>query len=644
MALAIASGTAAPVVRQSFFVPLNQLVLAPDQVRQTPPSKVGIAEMAAMLLAQGQLNALQVTKDPECDRYFVHAGGRRWRGFCLLVQAEKIQPDFLVECKEVEALDATAVGLMENYSQEPMHAADEFSAFKALVDQGRAVDSIAAQFGVKALHVQRRLKLANLAPELMAVYRNGEIQLEQVLALVQLDDQKRQVMLFKGLSQHNRSAHTIRRMIAEDEISASDMRVKFVGLKTYLAAGGGIRSDLFSEKGERFLTDPLLLEMLVGEAFETEATQLRAHGWKWIDIHPEYSYSERNQYFAMPSKLFTESPVQKAKRVTLETELEALQTQHDECDEDDEIDSLQEKMDAVDKQLEQLAGELIDTAAQDKDLAGVVLTIEDGKIKRLENLGRVAERKQIMTEIAARQKRAASFPTGPHGEGDPEVGPSEQTPDIEPVDVIPERLMLNLSAQRTAAIQACMVSNQKVTMAALAQRMASSMFHDRYGGDDAIKISRTSAWYVLEKASPTVGTGLAATVMTTERTRWEQLLPADKKTWLQWFIDQPLEISLSMIVLGTAETVNAMQGRIDSQDSAAGLAKALELDMKAWWEPTAENYLDLVPKSKLIAAVTEAKNAEWAKDMSKLKKAEAIAFASEALAGTGWLPLPLRRA
>jgi ParB family chromosome partitioning protein len=66
--------------------------------------------------------------------------------------------------------------------------------------------------------------------------------------------------------------------------------------------------------------------------------------------------------------------------------------------------------------------------------------------------------------------------------------------------------------------------------------------------------------------------------------------------------------------------------------------------MHAWWEPTPENYLDLVPKSKLIAAVTEAKTVVWAKDMPKLKKAEAIAFASEALAGTGWLPLPLRKA
>ena len=65
----------------------------------------------------------------------------------------------------------------------------------------------------------------------------------------------------------------------------------------------------------------------------------------------------------------------------------------------------------------------------------------------------------------------------------------------------------------------------------------------------------------LEKSSPTVGTSRAAQVMGNERSRWEALLPQDKATWLQWFIDQPLEVSLSMIVFGTTETAHALQGR-----------------------------------------------------------------------------------
>lgn len=121
--------------------------------------------------------------------------------------------------------------------------------------------------------------------------------------LVQLDDPKRQMMLYKGLPKYSRSAQAIRRLIAEDEVPAHDLRVRLVGLKAYIAAGGSIREDMFSEKGERYLTDRLLLEMLVGEAFEVEAAKLRARGWKWVDVHPGYSYSERNQYFCTPQKV-----------------------------------------------------------------------------------------------------------------------------------------------------------------------------------------------------------------------------------------------------------------------------------------------------------------------------------------------------
>jgi len=66
------------------------------------------------------------------------------------------------------------------------------------------------------------------------------------------------------------------------------------------------------------------------------------------------------------------------------------------------------------------------------------------------------------------------------------------------------------------------------------------------------------------------------------------------------------------------------------------------LDMREWWRVNQENYLDLVPKGKVTESVVEAKGAEWAKDMPKLKKPEAVAYATEALAETGWLPVSLR--
>ena len=47
---------------------------------------------------------------------------------------------------------------------------------------------------------------------------------------------------------------------------------------------------------------------------------------------------------------------------------------------------------------------------------------------------------------------------------------------------VPEKLMLNLSSHRTAAIQALMLGNQPVTLAALAHRMAAAMLKMKKDG------------------------------------------------------------------------------------------------------------------------------------------------------------------
>src|SRR3546814_14277144 len=79
-----------------------------------------------------------------------------------------------------------------------MHPADQFAAFAALVKEGRPIEDIAADFGVSPLVVQRRLKLANVSPRLMADYRAGGVTLEQLMALTITDDHAAQEAAFYG--------------------------------------------------------------------------------------------------------------------------------------------------------------------------------------------------------------------------------------------------------------------------------------------------------------------------------------------------------------------------------------------------------------------------------------------------------------
>ena len=72
------------------------------------------------------------------------------------------------------------------------------------------------------------------------------------------------------------------------------------------------------------------------------------------------------------------------------------------------------------------------------------------------------------------------------------------------------------------------------------------------------------------------------------------------------------------------------------------LATALDLDMRAYWKPTAVRYLDRVTKAQIAAAVSESVSAEAAARLSGLKKPQMVEAAEPLLIEAGWLPSVLR--
>jgi len=72
------------------------------------------------------------------------------------------------------------------------------------------------------------------------------------------------------------------------------------------------------------------------------------------------------------------------------------------------------------------------------------------------------------------------------------------------------------------------------------------------------------------------------------------------------------------------------------------LARAVGLDMAAGWTPTVDNYLGRVTKARILEAVREAKGDASTQLIDHLKKPDMAREAERLLAGTGWLPEPLR--
>ena len=161
-------------------VPLNRLRLSPDNARTLRGTPV--VELAALIHSQGLLNRLSVVPRPKGKKgeFDEVAGGRRLEALRLLVKGNKLDVAQPIECLRVPQARAIEVSLAENLAQEAMHPADQFEAFKKLVDTGKSVVDIAAAFGVSALTVTRRLKLASVSPRLFTLYRKGEMTLEQL--------------------------------------------------------------------------------------------------------------------------------------------------------------------------------------------------------------------------------------------------------------------------------------------------------------------------------------------------------------------------------------------------------------------------------------------------------------------------------
>src|SRR6185295_16923540 len=242
------------------FIPLSKLKKSPKNARKTPHSEAAIEAYAASIAAKGILQNLVV--EPELDGdgmatgfYSVTIGEGRRLAQLLRVKRKEIKKTEPIRCIIDTANDPHEISLDENVTRENMHPADQFEAFRRLAEErGFGAEEIAARFGVTPHVVRQRLRLGAVSPKLIELYRDGELILEQLMAFAITDDQARQEGVYERLS-YGRDASTIRRLLTETHVAATDRRARFVGLEAYIEAGGTILRDLFTEDHGGYLED-----------------------------------------------------------------------------------------------------------------------------------------------------------------------------------------------------------------------------------------------------------------------------------------------------------------------------------------------------------------------------------------------------
>src|SRR5438128_4616710 len=182
---------------QPQLIAVNQLEKSPFNARRTV-ANAGMDELKASLLAHGLMQNLVVT-DAGDGAFRVIAGARRLEAIRSLQAEGKLPEDFAVPCQIVTEEHALEMSLAENTVRLAMHPADQFEAFAALIDQGESAADVASRFGVEESLVLKRMKLARVAPQLLAEYRSEGMTLECLMAFTVTDDHRPQLKVFKSL-------------------------------------------------------------------------------------------------------------------------------------------------------------------------------------------------------------------------------------------------------------------------------------------------------------------------------------------------------------------------------------------------------------------------------------------------------------
>lgn len=612
-------------------VPLSQLRPSKRNVRKTH-RRLSIPELAASIQRVSLLQNLIVSQSEDGEHYNVEAGDRRLAALKLLAKKKRIAADHDVPCLLVADGSARTVSLTENVQREAMHPADQFEAFAALVKEGRPIEDIAADFSVTPLVVQRRLKLANVSPRLMADYRAGAVTLEQLMALAITDDHAAQEAAFYSAPQWQRSPSALREHLTEREIDAQHPLARFVGLDAYTEAGGGTRRDLFAEDDSGvYLDDAALLERLVREKLATLAEDVRAEGWAWVEAVPHLSHADRQAFQNAPRQR-REPTAREARRiVSLQNRFDKIDTELEEAyDAEDE-----DKAETLEPLREQVAGEL--QAAEDalqgyapdvRAVAGAIVTIDrDGEAAIHRGLLREAEAKALRTLEKLRQ----GF-TGTEG-ADDAVGEDAEPPKAANLS---DRLAQRLSAHRTAALQIEVARHPQVALAALAHGLVQRALQDGYAVELPIGIS-VRPQDRLDTYAPDWPESPAAVALRELQQAWGERLPEDSAELFAALLAMPQDELVQLLAVCVAASVDAVTLRAAQAAPGAELAQAVGLDMAAWWKPTAEGYFNHVSKAVILDAVQQFAPSHVTR-LSKLKKADIASEAERLAQGTGWMP------
>ena len=621
-------------------VPLGRLVPSAANVRRVN-SESGRAGLAASIAAHGLIQNLVVRKAGK-GKYEVVAGGRRLGALRQLakdggaVRGVAVDKDYPVRVV-VQDDAGEETSLAENVQREAMHPVDEVLAYGRLVEQGVAVEDIAARFGQSVVTVRQRLKLAALSPRVLDELREGGMTLEQAKALAISDDHAAQEAAWFGRDGWSRNPANLRAALTSEHVRATDRLARFVGLEAYEQAGGTVLRDLFAEDGDTWLPDRNVLLRLAAARLQAVAEELRGHGWKWVEGSLEGPFANQNGFgriYPERRELTDEEQAELSRLAEAFDELEAALEGFAEGD--PAIAEAEARQEDIQRRVEAIRKGTERYLPEEQALAGCFVVISyEGDVQVVAGVVKPEDRKAL-TALRAREVAGVAVAAAADEVAAPEGRRMAET------------LVEELTAVRTAALRVELSRNPAVALAALLHPLVMRAFygHKAFRHGSAVEVSGQLRALAPSVRDPDACQPLAVWDAVAEA--WNGNLPAEAGGLWPWLLAQEQAVLLDLLAVVAAANLNGVRARQDADPSrlaqAEQVAGALGFDVAAWWTP-GEAFLSRLSNAEIVEAMREAGCAEDAVlTVARVSKADAVHLAVKAMAGKGWLPEVLRPA
>lgn len=637
----------------------DKLVLSQENVRRLKDG-VTIEQLAEDIGRRKLLQSLNVRPvldeaGEETGMFEVPAGGRRYLALGILVKQKRLAKSEPIPCivNRSGTTSAEEDSLAENVHRENLHPLDQFRAFKALKEQGLDVEETAARFFVSAATVKQRLRLATVSPKLLELYEKDEIRLEQIMAFSISDDHVRQGQVWERITNNPnmQEPYYARRLLTETTVRADDRRAVYIGAEAYEAAGGVILRDLFEQDSGGWFQDAALLEQLVFEKLKIDAETVRADGWKWVEAAISFPYghtSGMRRVYAEPAEMSTEEI---ARYDAVKAEYDALDAKYAEMKEADQ--EIEDKLDQLGAELDAFSDRPQVYAPAQRAIAGAFVTLgANGQLQVEAGFVRPEDEPRAEVDDEEEADSEDRDPSQPDEDGANGVvvngrstnGGSDTTeePEDEGIKPLPERLVFDLTAQKTLALRNALASDVDIAFVTVLHALVLQVFY-RFTKDSCLEINIVSNSFGQVQ-------GLAETAWAKEiaerHEAWDRDMPDSDKLWVFLLgLDEASRKALfahcaSLSLNAVVEPWNKRPGALAHADE---LAATLGFDMvEAGWSPTVDNYLGRVTKARIVQAVREARGEDSAQLIDHMKKDLMAREAARLLDGSNWLPEPLR--